>query len=106
MAGYGACGSGAFPKRLDARAMNRVRNSWRALLVGVALVVLNAAAAAGAGDSATAGMPEDDRLHLAVAYFNTGQKAKAIQTFKAVRGSDGTADLARLWLIHAQRSSI
>ncbi len=49
--------------------------------------------------------PEDAKLHLAIAYLNAGQKAKAMETFKTVQGSDGTADLARLWLIHAQRSS-
>ena len=49
--------------------------------------------------------PDDARLHLAIAYLDAGQKAKAIQTFKTVQGSDGAADLARLWLIHAQRSS-
>ena len=49
--------------------------------------------------------PEDAKLHLAIAYLAAGQKAKAVATFKDVQGSDGTADLARLWLIHAQRSS-
>jgi len=48
--------------------------------------------------------PDEARLHLAIAYLAAGQKAKAIEAFRAVRG-DGTADLARLWLIHAQRSS-
>ncbi|VVE14210.1 hypothetical protein PHO31112_02786 [Pandoraea horticolens] len=45
---------------------------------------------------------EDARLHLGIAYFLTGQKAKAIQTFKSVKGNDGTADIARLWAIRAQ----
>ena len=47
--------------------------------------------------------PDEAKLHLAVAYLASGQKAKAIQAFQAVQG-DGTSDLARLWLIHAQRS--
>jgi tetratricopeptide (TPR) repeat protein len=47
--------------------------------------------------------PEDAKLHLGIAYLAAGQKAKAIQAFKEVGGSDGTADLARLWLIHVQR---
>jgi tetratricopeptide (TPR) repeat protein len=51
------------------------------------------------------GRSEDAKLHLAIAYLAAGQKAKAIVTFMTVKGSDGTADLARLWLIHAQRSS-
>lgn len=49
--------------------------------------------------------PDDAKLHLAIAYLLAGQKAKAIEAFKAVQGDDGTADLARLWLIHAQRSA-
>src|SRR5262249_25269854 len=49
--------------------------------------------------------PDDAKLHLAIAYLLAGQKAKAIEAFKTVQGNDGTADLARLWLIHAQRSS-
>ncbi|MEO8302575.1 MAG: tetratricopeptide repeat protein [Betaproteobacteria bacterium] len=46
---------------------------------------------------------DEAKLHLAIAYLAAGQKAKAIQAFQGVQG-DGTADLARLWLIHAQRS--
>jgi tetratricopeptide (TPR) repeat protein len=48
--------------------------------------------------------PEEARLHLGIAYLAAGQKAKAIDTFKAVQG-DASGDLARLWLIHAQRAS-
>jgi hypothetical protein len=51
------------------------------------------------------GRPEEAQLHLAIAYLAAGQKAKAITAFKAVQGGDSTADLARLWLIHAQRAS-
>ncbi len=47
----------------------------------------------------------DARLHLAIAYLAAGQKAKAVATLKAIQGGDATADLARLWLIHAQRTS-
>jgi hypothetical protein len=49
--------------------------------------------------------PEEARLHLGVAYLAAGQKAKAIATFRAVQGGDGTADLAWLLQIHAQRSA-
>lgn len=42
--------------------------------------------------------PEDDKLHLGIAYLQTGNKAKAAQVLKTVQGTDGTADLARLWL--------
>ena len=48
--------------------------------------------------------PEDARLHLAQAYLLSGNKAKAVETLKAVRGGDGTADLARLWMILARQS--
>ena len=49
--------------------------------------------------------PEEAKLHLAIAYLAAGQKANAITAFKSVQGTDHTADLARLWLIHAQRAS-
>jgi hypothetical protein len=48
--------------------------------------------------------PDDARLRLGMGYYLAGQKDKAIQTFKAVQGTDGTADLARLWVLHVQRS--
>jgi Tetratricopeptide repeat len=47
--------------------------------------------------------PDDATLHLGEAYLLAGQKAKAVQTFKTVQGNDGTADLARLWILHAGR---
>ena len=47
--------------------------------------------------------PDEAKLHLAIAYLAAGQKAKAIAAFRDVGGTDGTADLARLWSIHAQR---
>jgi hypothetical protein len=49
--------------------------------------------------------PEDDKLHLGIAYLLAGQNAKAIQMFKTVKGTDGTADLARLWAIQARRAT-
>lgn len=49
--------------------------------------------------------PEDDKLHLGIAYLLAGQKAKAVQMFKTVQGMDGTADLARLWAVQARRSA-
>ncbi len=46
--------------------------------------------------------PEDARLHFGQAYLLAGQKARAVQVFRSVQGSDGTADLARLWALQAQ----
>ncbi len=43
--------------------------------------------------------PEDVKLHIAYAYFEAGKKDKAAAWFKQVQGTDGTADLARLWLL-------
>jgi hypothetical protein len=42
---------------------------------------------------------EDAKLHLGIAYQMAGQKEKAIQAFKSVQGTDGVADLARLWIM-------
>ena len=43
--------------------------------------------------------PEDAKLHLGIAYAMAGKKDSAIKAFKAVQGTDGTADLAKLWII-------
>jgi len=47
---------------------------------------------------------EDAKLKLAMAYFYAGQKDKAIEAFKSITGSDGTAELARLWVIRIHQS--
>jgi hypothetical protein len=47
--------------------------------------------------------PDQAQLHLGEAYFIAGQKAKAIQAFHAVKGDDGSADLARLWSLIVAR---
>ncbi len=44
--------------------------------------------------------PEDGRLHLAIAYWMAGDDARAIAAFRRVGGTDGAADLARLWAVH------
>lgn len=41
---------------------------------------------------------EEARLHAGVAALHAGQKVKAASLLKAVQGTDGTAELARLWL--------
>ncbi|HTH76320.1 MAG TPA: hypothetical protein VL635_18150, partial [Trinickia sp.] len=43
------------------------------------------------------------QLHLGVAYYVAGQKARAVQAFRAVKGTDGSSDLARLWLLVASK---
>jgi hypothetical protein len=45
--------------------------------------------------------PDDARLHLGLAYLNAGQHAKAVAMLATVGGSDGAADLARLWMLQA-----
>ena len=49
--------------------------------------------------------PEDAKLHLAIAELMAGESAKGQATLKTVSGSDGTADLARLWALYARRKS-
>ena len=48
--------------------------------------------------------PEDAKLHLGIALFMAGDNAKAQASFKTVAGADGTADLARLWLLYVRRN--
>jgi tetratricopeptide (TPR) repeat protein len=48
---------------------------------------------------------DDAKLHLGIAYQLAGQKAKAAQILKTVQGGDGTADLARLWLIQTRKAA-
>jgi hypothetical protein len=47
--------------------------------------------------------PDQAQLHLGVAYYVAGDKVRAVQTFRAVKGSDGSADLARLWVLVASK---
>ena len=49
--------------------------------------------------------PEEAKLHLGIAYLQAGQKAKALQVFKSVGGTEGTAELARLWSLVARRAA-
>ena len=46
--------------------------------------------------------PEDAKLRLGEAQIYAGHKAKGAQTLKGVQGSDGTADIARLWILNAR----
>lgn len=47
--------------------------------------------------------PEDAKLRLAQAQLAAGKKAKAQQTLRTVQGTDGAADIARLWAIQANQ---
>jgi hypothetical protein len=47
--------------------------------------------------------PDDAKLHLAIAQLMAGDSAKAQASLKTVAGTDGTADLARLWALYARR---
>ncbi|HEX4333262.1 MAG TPA: hypothetical protein VH040_14055 [Usitatibacter sp.] len=46
--------------------------------------------------------PDDAKLLLGEAELRAGQKQRAVQTFREVKGSDGTADIARLWVLQAR----
>ncbi|WP_233809968.1 tetratricopeptide repeat protein [Paraburkholderia sp. HP33-1] len=47
--------------------------------------------------------PDQAQLHLGIAYYVAGQKPRAIQAFRAVKGTDGSADLGRLWTLMASK---
>ena len=47
--------------------------------------------------------PEDAKLRLGEAYHAAGKKSQAISTLKTVRGTDGTAELARYWIMAINR---
>jgi len=46
--------------------------------------------------------PEDAKLRFGEAQLQLGNKQRGIQTLREVRGSDGAADIARLWVLHAR----
>lgn len=48
--------------------------------------------------------PEDALLHLGLAQLAAGEPAKAQATLKTVAGTDGAAELARLWALHAKQA--
>lgn len=47
--------------------------------------------------------PDHAKLHLAIAYLQANQKDKAIDVLKGIQGSDGSGDLARLWILQAKQ---
>jgi tetratricopeptide (TPR) repeat protein len=48
--------------------------------------------------------PEDYKLRLGIAYAKAGRKAEAIKTFESIKGTDGSADLARYWTLWVNRA--
>lgn len=40
---------------------------------------------------------DEAKLHLGMAYLQSGNRDKALEVFKSIQGTDGAADLARLW---------
>ena len=46
--------------------------------------------------------PEDAKLRLGEAQLVAGHKQRAVQTLRGVQGNDGTADIARLWVLNAR----
>jgi tetratricopeptide (TPR) repeat protein len=49
--------------------------------------------------------PEDAKLRLGAAYAMAGRKAEAIKTLQTVKGDDGSADLAKYWMLWVNRSA-
>ncbi|TDA43511.1 tetratricopeptide repeat protein [Burkholderia pyrrocinia] len=47
--------------------------------------------------------PDAARLRLGEAYYVAGQKARAVQVLRTIKGSDGSGDLAKLWTVVASR---
>ncbi len=43
---------------------------------------------------------EDAKLHLALALIHAGKRQEGIKVLRTVQGTDGTADLARYWILH------
>jgi hypothetical protein len=46
--------------------------------------------------------PDDAKLRLGEAQLYAGKKNAAVTTLKTVKGTDGTADIARLWVLQAR----
>jgi tetratricopeptide (TPR) repeat protein len=46
--------------------------------------------------------PDDAKLTYGEALLHAGRKDRAMRVLREVRGADGTADIARLWVLHAR----
>lgn len=47
--------------------------------------------------------PDDAKLYLGLAHYQGGDTAKAQAAWKTVKGTDGSAELARLWIIQSRK---
>jgi hypothetical protein len=47
---------------------------------------------------------DDAKLHLGLAYLKADQPEKAVQILQTINGTDGTADLAQMWIIHTKKT--
>lgn len=47
---------------------------------------------------------DEANLHLGIALLQAGKKANAIKVLKTVQGKEGTAELARYWIIYANQA--
>lgn len=47
--------------------------------------------------------PEDAKLYLGLAHQLAGDHSKAVAAWRSVKGTDGAADLARLWIIQSRK---
>ena len=46
--------------------------------------------------------PEDAKLRYGEALLHSGRKDQGVKVLREVKGTDGTADVARLWVLHAR----
>jgi hypothetical protein len=46
--------------------------------------------------------PDDAKLRLGEAQIHAGKRSAGVQTLRGVQGNDGTADMARLFALHAR----
>lgn len=47
--------------------------------------------------------PEEAKLRFGIAHVLAGERAKAVEVLSTVQGADGTADLAKLWILFAKQ---
>jgi hypothetical protein len=47
--------------------------------------------------------PEDAKLHMGIAQVQSGETSRGLATLRSVGGTDGSAELAHLWMVYAKR---